>query len=99
VTLTTDGVITNKIAYTGIRAHQIAFTNNINQINTFPCWIANIIETPHRLTIYLKLNRPSSHDKDYHVQAEIFKERWHEIEHRTSPLYIRLNPKRLLLME
>lgn len=99
VTLKTDKAIANNLAYTGIRAHQITFTDNPHQPNTFPCWLANIIEAPHRLTLYLKLNQPSSHDKDYHLQAEIYKEKWSEIEHNFSSFYIRLDPKRLLLME
>ena len=27
-------------------------------MNTFPCWVALSSETPHRVTLYLKLNRP-----------------------------------------
>jgi molybdate transport system permease protein len=99
VTLQTNEPISSNLAYIGIRAHQIAFTENPNQVNTFRCWIANIIEAPHRLTLYLKLNQPSSHDKDYHLQAEIYKEKWSEIESSFSSFYIHLDPKRLLLME
>jgi molybdate transport system permease protein len=89
----------NNLAYVGIRAHQITFTKDPTQINTFPCWIANILEAPHRLTLYLKLNEPSSHDKDYHLQAEIFKEKWAQIKDKPFPFYVHLNPLRLLLLE
>jgi ABC-type sulfate/molybdate transport systems ATPase subunit len=98
VNLKTVESIPDNLAYTGIRAHQIAFTDDPTGINTFPCWLANTLEAPHRLTLYLKLNQPSSHDKDYHLQAEIFKDRWNEIKNQPFPLYVRLDPARLLLM-
>jgi len=89
----------NNLAYVGIRAHQITFTDDPYQTNTFPCWLANILEAPHSLTLYLKLNEPSSNDKDYHLQTEMFKEKWNEIKDKPFPLYVRLDPLRLLLMD
>jgi molybdate transport system permease protein len=83
----------------GIRAHQIAFTNQPNQENTFPCWLVQAIETPHRMTLYLKLNSSPSHPQDYHLQAEVFKEKWESFKDKPYPWHIRLDPLRLILME
>lgn len=83
----------------GIRAHQIAFTNQPNQENTFPCWLVQAIETPHRMTLYLKLNASPSHPEDYHLQAEVFKEKWESFKDQPYPWHIRLDPLRLILME
>ena len=91
--------IPNNLSYIGIRAHQISFTNDPNQENTFPCWLANSIETPHRMTVFLKLNNPSENVGDYHLQAEVFKEKWATIKDRPFPWYVRLDSLRLILMD
>jgi len=88
----------DRLAYVGIRAHQIAFTTNPDQENTFPCWLAETSETPHRMTLFLKFNSPPSHPQDYHLQAEAFKEKWLTLKDRPFPWYIRLDPLRLLLL-
>jgi ABC-type sulfate/molybdate transport systems ATPase subunit len=91
--------IPDSLSYVGIRAHQITFSNEPNQENTFPCWLATTIETPHRMTLYLKLNSSPSSPQDYHLQAEVFKEKWQVLKDRLFPWYIRLDPLRLMLME
>ncbi|RUT04359.1 hypothetical protein DSM106972_045870 [Dulcicalothrix desertica PCC 7102] len=82
-----------------IRAHQITFTNDSNQENTFSCWLANSIETPHRMTLFLKLHNPPESKSDYHLQAEIFKEKWVTLKDRPLPWYVCLDSLRLILME
>ncbi|HEY9612115.1 molybdate ABC transporter permease subunit [Allocoleopsis sp.] len=91
--------IPNPLSSVGIRAHQIAFTNKPNQENTFPCWLVQAIETPHRMTLYLKLNSSPSHPQDYHLQAEVFKEKWESFKDQPYPWHIRLDPLRLILMK
>ncbi len=87
------------LAYTGIRAHQIIFGRDLSDINTFPCWLANAIEGPHRVTLYLKLNQPSNHDRDFHIQAELYKDKWLEIKEQALPWTVTLSPQRLLLLK
>jgi molybdate ABC transporter permease protein len=87
-----------QIAHIGIRAHQIGFTDNPDGINTFPCWLAAASETPHRMTLYLKLHRPPDDTRSYHLQAELFKEKWAVLQHRPFPWYVCLDPLRLILM-
>ena len=91
--------IPDYLAYTGIRAHQIIFGRDLGDINTFPCWLANAIEGPHRVTLYLKLNQPSNHDRDFHVQAELYKDKWLEIKEKVLPWTVTLSPQRLLLLK
>ncbi len=99
--------IPKSLEYIGIRAHQLIFpaTNNpvtsipANQaINTFPCWLATISETQHRMTLYLKLNQPTHHPEDYHLQAEVFKDKWMELKDCPLPWKIQLHPLKLLLL-
>ena len=91
--------IPDYLAYTGIRAHQIIFGRDLSNINTFPCWLANAIEGPDRVTLYLKLNQPSNHDRDFHVQAELYKDKWLEIKEQALPWTVTLSPQRLLLLK
>ena len=90
--------ISTSLKYVGIRAHQITFTDAENKANTFPCWLANISETQHRMTLYLKLNQPANHPEDYHLQAEVFKDKWLELKDRSFPWKIQLNPLRIMLL-
>jgi molybdate transport system permease protein len=91
--------INSELSHIGIRAHQIIFTNDPNQENTFKCWLVRTSETPHRMTLFLKLNSPAHSPQDYHLQAEVFKEKWATLKDQPFPWYVRLDPQRLLLME
>ncbi|MBD2021232.1 ATP-binding cassette domain-containing protein, partial [Leptolyngbya sp. FACHB-36] len=92
--------IPDRIAYVGIRAHQIKFVESPTQSsNTFPCWLVNTSETPHRMTVFLKFSAPPTHSQDYHVQAEVFKETWLTLKDRPAPWAVYLDPLRLLLLE
>lgn len=85
------------IEYVGIRAHQLIFTDREDQVNTFPCWLTTISETQHRMTLYLKLNQCANHPEDYHLQAEVFKDKWMELKDRPLPWLIQLNPLRIMI--
>ena len=82
----------------GIRAHQLIFSDTPT-VNTFPCWVVQTSETPHRMTIYLKLHNSPTQLNDYHLQAEVFKEKWAVLKDRPFPWFVYLDPVRLFLME
>jgi molybdate ABC transporter permease protein len=90
--------IPESLEYIGIRAHQLIFLDTDNEINTFPCWLATISETQHRMTLYLKLNQPAHHPEDYHLQAEVLKNRWLELKDRPFPWKIQLHPLKIMLL-
>ncbi|KAB8315847.1 molybdate ABC transporter permease subunit [Tolypothrix campylonemoides VB511288] len=98
-TLSVIEPIPDALSNVGIRAHQIILTNDLSHENTFPCWLARTSETPHRMTLFLKLHHPSSNQSDYHLQAEVFKEKWATLKDQPMPWYVRLDPLRLILME
>ncbi|MEA5526462.1 molybdate ABC transporter permease subunit [Nodularia spumigena] len=85
-------------AYIGIRAHHITFTSDPNAENTFPCWLVRTRETPHRMTLYLRLHNSLNNNHDYHLQAEVFKEKWLNIKDKPFPWYVRLDIIKLFLM-
>lgn len=91
--------VPESLASVGIRAHQISFVRKCDRANTFACWIALTVETPHRVTLYLKLHSPPRNSQDYHLQAEVFKEKWRAIKDHPFPWYVHFEPIRLILME
>jgi molybdate transport system permease protein len=88
-----------KLSHVGIRAHHLIFTKDPQQVNTFPCYLVRTSETPHRMTVFLKLNSVGNHPHDYHLQGEIYKEKWVNIQDQPFPWYVQLEPSQLLLME
>lgn len=100
VTLKVVEAVPNILSNVGIRAHQISIMPNsdLGLDNTFPCWLASTSETPHRMTLFLKLNAEPTGTQDYHMQAEIFKEKWQMIKDHPFPWYVGLDPFRLMLL-
>lgn len=90
--------IPDTLSHVGFRAHQFTFLEDKNHPNTFPCWLAMTSETQHRMTLFLKLHRPSNSPEDYHLQAEVFKEKWDKLKNRPFPWFVHLAPERLLLL-
>ncbi|MCT7951700.1 molybdate ABC transporter permease subunit [Ancylothrix sp. C2] len=97
-TLRVSGPVSESLILVGIRAHHLILTKNFKGENIFPCWLAQSSETPFRMTLYLKLHFPATHLQDYHLQAELFKEKWEKIKDKPFPWYVKLEPKRLILM-
>jgi molybdate transport system permease protein len=93
----------------GIRAHHLQFVDTPHltpdtyylppSLNTFPCWVAATSETPHRMTVFLKLQSAPVHPSDYHLQAEIFKEKWEILKDHPFPWHVRLNPQQLMVLK
>jgi molybdate transport system permease protein len=83
----------------GIRAHQIQIApDSHHSPNSFPCWLAGTSETPHRMTLFLKLNAASQDAHDYHLQAEVFKDKWQSLKAYPMPWFVQLDPLRLMLL-
>ncbi len=70
-----------------------------SSLNTFPCWLVQSSETPHRITLYIKLHSPPHHYHDYHFQVELFKENWQLLKDFPFPWHLRLEPQKLFLMK
>lgn len=98
-TLSAIEPLPESLAYVGYRAHQFRFPPVGDRENSFPCWLAQTSETPHRMTLYLKLQTAPHHANDYHLQAEVFKEKWEILKDRPFPWYVRFDPLRLIVME
>ncbi|MBR8830815.1 MAG: Vitamin B12 import ATP-binding protein BtuD [Chroococcopsis gigantea SAG 12.99] len=94
--------ITDDTDCVGIRAHQFIFPDVeeiTSAVNIFPCWLTATSETQHRVTLYLKLNKASHGLGDYHLQAEVFKEKWLKLKDHPRPWRVQLHPLRLMLFQ
>lgn len=96
--LTVSEPVAADLAFVGMRAYQLRFTANLEQPNTFRCWLAQASETPHRITLYLKLHTPPQNSQDYHLQAEVLQEKWQQLQKQAWPWYVQLEPSRLMLL-
>jgi molybdate transport system permease protein len=89
--------------YVGIRAHYIEVTEAQPQAtspaeNRFLCWLEDATEGPFRVTLYLRLHKPSPTHHDHHLQVEITREHWLELKSASQPWSVRLDPERILLL-
>lgn len=83
----------------GIRAHQIKLSKNDKGINTFPCWLASYSETQHRVTCYLKLHQYPNHEEDYHLQVEVIKDKWLQLQKQTFPWKVQLKASSIMIFK
>jgi molybdate transport system permease protein len=90
-------------AHVAIRAHHIRVhpageSRAENSSNRFPCWLAQMTETPFRVTLDLRIGAAPAGPADFHVQAEIFKTEWESFRDLPQPWAIELAPDRLFLL-
>lgn len=94
-------------AFLGIRAHHIEFAGvdfpdqpgaPLPAANIFEVWLVRSSETPFRVTLYLRLGQPPNEPAQYHLQAEVYKEKWRQFRDRPQPWRVRLSSDSLLLM-
>jgi molybdate transport system permease protein len=86
------------LMHLGIRAHHLQFAQTLESPNTFPGWLAMITETQHKVTLYLKLHSAPQSPQDYHLQAEVYREKWEQLSDRPGPWPIHLDSNRLIMM-
>ncbi|HUJ29729.1 MAG TPA: sulfate/molybdate ABC transporter ATP-binding protein [Candidatus Acidoferrum sp.] len=89
-------------AFVGIRAHHIDFAESAipgtSMENVVPCWLVRSSETPFRITLFLKLHAPpAGNSTEFHLQAEVFKEKWERFRDQPMPWHVRLAPSSLFL--
>ena len=101
ITLQITPPLPQTISHVGIRAHQLRLTPTPDPTspNSFPAWLTRSSETPHRMTLYLKLQSPPNHPQDYHLQGELFKDQWYTLQNQPYPWGVQLLPDRLLPLQ
>ena len=90
----------NQTAFVGIRAHAIDFLESSGAYgsdeNIFPCWLVRSSETPFRITLYLRLHKQAGEPGEFHLQAEVYKEKWERFRNHPFPWHVRLSPDALM---
>jgi len=80
---------------TAISPHQISAID-------WNCTLETIEPIPENLEYIgiraLKLNQAATHPEDYHLQAEVFKDKWQELKARPLPWQVQLSPFRIMLL-
>lgn len=90
--------MTSDTGYVGLRAHHIKCPLEPGEPNTFPGWLAMITETQHRVSLYIKLHSAPHSAHDYHLQAEVYRDKWDDLKTRPFPWNIGLAPSSLITM-
>lgn len=90
--------IPEDLTHVGIRAHHIEFVGTQDQINTFPCRLIGLTESPHRISLYLKLVGSPKSDAVDNLQVELYKEAWYALKDKPEPWFVHLDSHRLFLM-
>lgn len=85
------------LSHVGIRAHHLKFVKDSSLENVFPCWLAQTSETPHRISLFLSLNKPPITTGNFHLQGELYKEKWESLKTSRFPLLVQLSPDQLFL--
>ena len=85
--------------HVGYRSHHFRFQEKAEGENVFSCWLVEASEAPHEMTLYLRLHRQPGRGEGPHVQADIPKEQWNELNRQAQPWKIQIVPERLLLLE
>ncbi len=110
-TLEVASPIPKNLTHVGFRAHHIELVEGCDRPNTFPAQVMAASETPHRITLFLRLHpplgnhdstpRPSAKipcDQVYPLQAELFRDKWKSLEENPMSWYVHLAPEKVLLL-
>ena len=94
--ITFNSEIEDSITDIGIRAHYLEIVENVEDLNTFNCWVVFTGESLFRIKVYLKFSEPIGDEKDYHILWDISKEEWDLVKDKPLPLKIRINPEKVI---
>ena len=90
--------VSDALTHVGVRSHQIVFSSAGEEENTFPCWLVATSETPHEMTLYLRLHGAPKPGDAPHLQADLPKETWRSLNQEPQPWLVKIDPARLLLL-
>lgn len=84
------------VTHVGIRARHLRLAKDgAGRANVFPCWLREISESPHEMTLYLQIGDGAP---KAHLAMQMVKEEWWALEARPQPWLVELTPERLILL-
>lgn len=94
-TLKFNKKVNKDLSYIGIRAHNIAITEEGNKDNIFKCRINYVNESPFTVTVYLDSAKEKTSNKDKSLQWEVSKEKWQTLKNVQQPWNIHINTEKI----
>lgn len=86
-------------SHLGLRAHHIILSvpaaYESKTTNMFPCWIDEASETPHRVSVHVRLHADKS-NRAGQLQVEVSKDSWRQLMRTSEPWMVVLPPVRLM---
>lgn len=95
--LSVSQTIPANFSHVGIRAHQLTINDKAGLVNSVPCWLAQMSETPYKVFLYVSLHKPPENAHDYALQVEVYKEEYQRIKSYPFPWFVQLAPEQLFL--
>ena len=95
--LKSDRAIPQNISHVAIRSQVITFVETNQGVNTFSVWLANHLELPDRVTLYLKFHLSSLSPQDYHLEASVTINQWRLLQQQACPYYVQLLPSQIIM--
>jgi molybdate transport system permease protein len=83
----------------GIREHQIKLVEESNLPNTYPCWVAQVTETPFTVILDLKLQEQAKEANDGLLQVIIPKDKYGGIKKKPFPWFAQLKPEHIFYLK
>jgi molybdate transport system ATP-binding protein len=80
----------------GIREHQLSFVDDKTLTNTFPCRTTSVSESPHSVTLTLRLDG-AHNPPGGNLQAFLYKDAWEVLHKQPYPWLVRFEPAKLFL--
>ncbi|MBS4007227.1 MAG: ATP-binding cassette domain-containing protein [Clostridium sp.] len=80
----------------GIREHLLSFVNDKTLTNTFPCRAMSVSESPHSVTLTLRLDG-AHNPPGGNLQAFLYKDAWEVLRKQPYPWLVRFEPAKLFL--
>ncbi len=85
---------------------RIAFPNSVDQQladkhlpdNQAYCWPAHHWPLPDKVNLFVKLHTPAESSADYHLQATLAHEAWHQLQQQPLPWTVYLPPQSLIVL-
>lgn len=87
----------SNFSFIGIRAHHLSMAKDDNEENVYCCRIANTVESPYTVTVYLKPVEMECANDRYTLQWEISKEKWNALKEQPLPWRVKLDPAKLFV--
>ncbi len=94
--LKSDRIISNDINQIAVSSNGITFVEISQGVNVFPAWLADCVELPHSVILYLKLHSASNDSEDYHLETEVSLSTWEQLRQQSFPYHVQLSSYQIM---